>query len=136
VPDDVELPIRLGPLPDEPGRLQFRTVQTYDNGEVDRWIDDWPEGAPEPPAPGPVLDLVPGGPGGIRATTASSITTTASTTTTSTAATTAETDRAALQDSDGHSDSTVVPFAVGAVALLAIAGGVFAFIRSRRSPRT
>ncbi len=41
-PGDVDLPIRLGPLPSEPGRLQFKTVQTYDNGEVDRWIDDWP----------------------------------------------------------------------------------------------
>jgi Domain of unkown function (DUF1775) len=31
-PSDVELPIRLGPLLSEPGRLQFKTVQTYDNG--------------------------------------------------------------------------------------------------------
>jgi uncharacterized protein YcnI len=50
-PGDVELPIRLGPLPNEPGRLQFKTVQTYDNGAVARWIDDWPEGGPEPVDP-------------------------------------------------------------------------------------
>jgi uncharacterized protein YcnI len=135
-PGDVELPIRLGPLPGEPGRLQFKTVQTYDNGAVDRWIDDWPEGAPEPPAPGPVLDLVPGGPGSIPATTAPTTTTTASTTTTTIAATTTETGEAASPDSDDESDSNVVPFVVAALVILAVAGGAFAFIRSRRSPDT
>ncbi len=67
---DLLLPITLGPLPDQEGRLQFKAVQTYDNGEVDRWIGDWPAGAPEPDHPGPVLDLVAGGPGTIPATTA------------------------------------------------------------------
>jgi uncharacterized protein YcnI len=131
---DVDLPIRLGPLPGEPGRLQFKTIQAYDNGEVDRWIDEWPEGAPEPPAPGPVLDLVPGGPGSIPATTASSPSTTASTTTT-TAATTTETDQAAAEDND-DSDGNVVPWVVGAAAVLVVAAGVFAFLRARRSPHT
>jgi uncharacterized protein YcnI len=135
-PGDVELPIRLGPLPGEPGRLQFKTVQTYDNGEVDRWIDDWPEGAPQPPAPGPVLDLVPGGPGSIPATTTASTTTTVSTTTTTTAATTTETDEAAAEDTDDDSNSNVVPFLVAAAVILAVAGGIFAFVRSRRSPHT
>src|SRR5919106_4881837 len=133
---DVELPIRLGPLPGEPGRLQFKTVQTYDNGEVDRWIDDWPEGAPQPPAPGPVLDLVPGGPGSIPATTTASTTTTVSTTTTTTAATTTETAEAAAEDTDDDSNSNVVPFLVAAAVILAVAGGIFAFVRSRRSPHT
>ena len=134
-PGDVELPIRLGPLPNEPGRLQFKAVQTYDNGEVDRWIDDWPEGAPEPPAPGPVLDLVAGGPGSIPATTASSTTTIASTTTTTTASTTTDADQTAAGDTD-DSDSNVVPIVVAAAVILAVAGGVFAFVRSRRSPDT
>ena len=134
-PGDVELPIRLGPLPNEPGRLQFKAVQTYDNGEVDRWIDDWPEGAPEPPAPGPVLDLVAGGPGSIPATTASLTTTIASTTTTATASTTTDADQTAAGDTD-DSDSNVVPIVVAAAVILAVAGGVFAFVRSRRSPDT
>ncbi|MGH9192867.1 MAG: DUF1775 domain-containing protein [Acidimicrobiales bacterium] len=132
-PGDVELPIRLGPLPGEPGRLQFKTVQTYDNGEVDRWIDDWPEGAPEPPAPGPVLDLVPGGPGSIPATTPATPTTTVATTT---VATTTETDQAASQDTNDNSASNVVPFVVAAVVILAVAGGVVGLIRSRRSTHT
>jgi uncharacterized protein YcnI len=135
-PGDLELPIRLGPLPSEPGRLQFKTVQTYDNGEVDRWIDEWPEGAPEPPAPGPVLDLVPGGPGSIPATTAAPTTTAATTTTTAASTTTTEADRAAADDSDEGSDGGVVPWVVAAAVVLAVAGGGFAYLRSRRSPST
>jgi uncharacterized protein YcnI len=128
---DIALPIRLGPLPDQPGRLQFKTVQTYDNGAVIRWIDDWAQGDPEPPAPGPVLDLVPGGPGSIPATAASS-TTTASTTTTA-PATATESNQAASQDTDDDSDGNVVPLVVAAVVIVAAAGGTFAFIRARRS---
>jgi periplasmic copper chaperone A len=131
-PGDVELPIRLGPLPSEPGRLQFKTVQTYDNGEVDRWIDEWPEGAPEPPAPGPVLDLVAGGPGSIPATTAAP-STTAATTTTAASTTITEADLAAADD---DSDGNAVPWVIAAVALLAVAGGGFAYQRSRRSSPT
>jgi len=133
-PGDLELPIRLGPLPNEPGRLQFKTVQTYDNGEVDRWIDEWPEGAAEPPAPGPVLDLVPGGPGSVPATTASPTTTAATTTTTTAATTTTEADRAAASGSDNDSDGNVLPWVIAAVVVLAMAGGAFAFLRSRSSP--
>ena len=132
-PGDVELPIRLGPLPSEPGRLQFKTVQTYDNGAVDRWIDEWPEGAPEPPAPGPVLDLVPGGPGSIPATTAAPSTTAATTTTTAASTTTTEADQAAADD---DSDGNAVPWVIAAVVILAVAGGGFAYLRSRRSSPT
>jgi periplasmic copper chaperone A len=132
-PGDVELPIRLGPLPSEPGRLQFKTVQTYDNGAVDRWIDEWPEGAPEPPAPGPVLDLVPGGPGSIPAPTAAPSTTAATTTTTAASTTTTEADQAAADD---DSDGNAVPWVIAAVVILAVAGGGFAYLRSQRSSPT
>jgi periplasmic copper chaperone A len=135
-PGDLELPIRLGPLPGDPGWLQFKTVQTYANGEIDRWIDEWPEGAPEPPAPGPVLDLVPGGPGSIPATTAAPTTSAATTTTTAASTTTTGADRAAAEDTDDDSDGNVVPWVVAAVVILAVAGGGFAYLRSGRSPQT
>ena len=47
----------------DPVRLQFKALQTYSNGEIDRWIEDWPAGAPEPDHPAPVLEVVTGGPG-------------------------------------------------------------------------
>jgi uncharacterized protein YcnI len=134
--DDLDLPIRLGPLPDQPGRLQFKVVQTYDNGVVDRWIDEWPEGAPEPEHPGPVLDLVPGAAGEIPATTAAPTTTTAPTTTaTTTPVTTAGASENAASDSD---DDGGVPAAVwiigGLVVLALIAAGVYALMRRDTAP--
>jgi periplasmic copper chaperone A len=50
--------LELGPLPDTPGAtLAFPAVQTYDNGDVVRWIDPVVAGQPEPEHPAPVLNL-------------------------------------------------------------------------------
>jgi hypothetical protein len=38
--------------------LTFPSIQTYDDGEIVRWIQDTPEGGPEPDNPAPVLTLV------------------------------------------------------------------------------
>lgn len=122
-PGDVEFPITLGPLPAEPGRLQFKSIQTYDNGDSDAWIADWPEGAPEPENPGPVLDLVAGAPGSIPATTDAPTTTT-------------EAEQAASDESDDDSDSSALPIAIGVVVILAAAGGAFVYFRSRRPTDT
>ncbi len=53
--------VSLGPLPTDTDELVFKALQTYDNGEVVRWIDTAPEGAPEPEHPAPVLTLTPAG---------------------------------------------------------------------------
>jgi uncharacterized protein YcnI len=53
--------VSLGPLPTDTNELVFKALQTYDNGEVVRWIDTAPEGAPEPDHPAPVLKLTPAG---------------------------------------------------------------------------
>lgn len=56
--DDFDLSV--GPLP-EVSSLNFKTLQTYSDGTVVRWIDPpAPEGQPEPEHPAPVLTLVPG----------------------------------------------------------------------------
>jgi uncharacterized protein YcnI len=52
--------VSAGPLPDDADQLVFRAVQTYDNGEVVRWIEDTPEGGEEPEHPAPVLTLTAG----------------------------------------------------------------------------
>lgn len=54
--DSVELPIAVGPLPDVES-LTFPTVQTYDDGEVVRWIEPAPPGEPEPERPVPTLEI-------------------------------------------------------------------------------
>ncbi len=132
-PEDLELPIALGPLPTSPGRLQFKVLQTYDNGEIDRWIAEWPAGAGEPDNPGPVLDLVEGGPGEVPET--SPDTTAAQTTTIGTPPTTAgdpgATAATAEPDDDDDGASPVLIVLIVVVVLGAIGGGV-AVLRRRR----
>lgn len=70
--EDPRLPFTVGPLPDTAGQLQFKVVQTYDDGRIDRWIEEWPEGAPEPKNPGPVLRVVAGAAGTVPTTSTSS----------------------------------------------------------------
>jgi uncharacterized protein YcnI len=44
-------------VPDEPGRLTFKALQTYATGEVVRWIDATEEGQPEPEHPAPTVTV-------------------------------------------------------------------------------
>ncbi|MGH3981137.1 MAG: YcnI family protein [Pseudonocardiaceae bacterium] len=54
-----EFDVSLGPLPTDTDQLVFKALQTYDNGEVVRWIDTPAPGAAEPEHPAPVLKLTP-----------------------------------------------------------------------------
>ncbi len=49
--------ISAGPLPTKPNKLVFKTLQTYSDGEVVRWIQGTVKGAPEPEFPAPTLTL-------------------------------------------------------------------------------
>jgi periplasmic copper chaperone A len=132
-PGDLKLPIKLGPLPADAGRLQFKALQTYDNGDVERWIDDWPKGAPEPEHPGPVLDLVPGAAGVIPATTTTQAPGTTATTIAPT--TTAAGDESAADESNDSGTSPLVWLIPAAIVVIAVGGG-YAYLRSRRSSDT
>jgi uncharacterized protein YcnI len=59
-----EFNVSLGPLPTDTGTLTFKALQTYDNGQVVRWIDVAKEGQPEPEHPAPVLTLTKAAAGG------------------------------------------------------------------------
>ncbi|MDJ0342078.1 YcnI family protein [Streptomyces sp. H10-C2] len=52
-----QFPVSLGPLPADTAKLVFKTLQTYDNNQVARWIEEPKEGAPEPQNPAPSLTL-------------------------------------------------------------------------------
>lgn len=54
-----EFDVSMGPLPDDTDQLVFKALQTYDNGEVVRWIDTQAPGAAEPAHPAPVVKLAP-----------------------------------------------------------------------------
>ncbi|MET9433597.1 YcnI family protein [Streptomyces sp. NPDC006551] len=52
-----QFPLSLGQLPENTDRLVLKAIQTYDNNEVVRWIEEPKEGAAEPQNPAPVLKL-------------------------------------------------------------------------------
>ncbi len=52
-----QFPLSLGQLPEDADQLVLKAIQTYDNKEVVRWIEEQKEGAEEPQNPAPVLKL-------------------------------------------------------------------------------
>jgi uncharacterized protein YcnI len=57
---DAEWSVKVAKLPDGETRLSFKTVETYQDGEVARWIEIQQEGEAEPENPAPLLVLQPG----------------------------------------------------------------------------
>ncbi|WP_329196556.1 YcnI family copper-binding membrane protein [Streptomyces sp. NBC_01435] len=55
--DFQQFPLSIGQLPEDADQLVFKAIQTYDNKEVVRWIEEPKEGAAEPESPAPVLAL-------------------------------------------------------------------------------
>jgi len=49
--------VAFGQLPDDTDQLAFKTLQTYSDGKVVRWIEETEPGADEPEDPAPVLKL-------------------------------------------------------------------------------
>ncbi|WP_371548070.1 YcnI family protein [Streptomyces sp. NBC_00554] len=52
-----KFPLSIGALPEDADELVFKAIQTYDNKEVVRWIEEQKEGEEEPENPAPVLAL-------------------------------------------------------------------------------
>jgi uncharacterized protein YcnI len=108
--------VAFGQLPDDADQLAFKTLQTYSDGNVVRWIEEAEQGGEEPENPAPVLTLT--------AKTAADSGEAASSTSDSTSA---------AESSTSSSDSTarglgIAGLVVGVLGLLA-AG--FALVRAR-----
>ncbi|MEU8615960.1 DUF1775 domain-containing protein [Actinoplanes sp. NPDC048791] len=57
---DAEWKVKVAKLPDGETRLSFKTLETYADGEVSRWIEVQEEGKDEPDNPAPLIKLKPG----------------------------------------------------------------------------
>ncbi|MFD5633919.1 YcnI family protein [Streptomyces sp. NPDC127077] len=55
--------VAFGQLPDDVDQLTFKTLQTYSDGKVVRWIEQQQKGQEEPESPAPVLALTAEGAG-------------------------------------------------------------------------
>jgi uncharacterized protein YcnI len=51
-----QFPVSMGPLP-KTASITFKTLQTYSDGDVARWIETTPAGGAEPDHPAPALTL-------------------------------------------------------------------------------
>ena len=108
-----EFPVSLGPLPTQDS-MTFKTLQTYSDGSIVRWIDESTPGGPEPEHPAPVLHLAKAAAGGDETASA------ATPTVTKTAAAT--------------SSSNAVPLTISIIAaVLALAGLVLAGLAYKRN---
>ena len=56
---DAAYRVKIAELPTDATPVAFKTLQTYSDGHVDRWIEIPQPGDPEPPHPAPVLSLAP-----------------------------------------------------------------------------
>ena len=52
--------VKIAKLPDGQTRLSFKTLETYGNGDVSRWIEIQQPGQAEPDNPAPLVTLRPG----------------------------------------------------------------------------
>ena len=52
--------VRIAKLPDGQTRLSFKTLETYGNGDITRWIEIQQPGQAEPDNPAPLVTLKPG----------------------------------------------------------------------------
>ncbi|MFC0508367.1 YcnI family protein [Micromonospora costi] len=114
-----EFPISLGPLP-QVDTMVFKTLQTYSDGNVSRWIEEPTPGGEEPEDPAPVLTLTAASPSASAA---------------PVAATAPEAD-----DDDDEGEGNGAALGLGIAGLIAGLGGLalggLAFARTRRGPAT
>ncbi|MGW1005564.1 YcnI family copper-binding membrane protein [Streptomyces sp. NPDC002520] len=103
--------VAFGQLPDDTGQLTFKTLQTYSDGKVARWIEE-PSGGEESENPAPVLGLTAGG---------------------ETKAPVAKSEAAGTAKAAGASDSTARGLGIAGlvVGALGLAAAAFALVRGR-----
>jgi uncharacterized protein YcnI len=113
--------VAFGQLPEDTGQLTFKTLQTYSDGNVVRWIEEAAAGDAEPENPAPVLKLTAKESEGGEETPAASASTAATAT------------KPTATASSSGSDSTARGLGIAGliVGVLGLAAGAFAVVRSR-----
>ncbi|MFI0962222.1 YcnI family protein [Streptomyces sp. NPDC021080] len=123
--------VAFGQLPDDVDQLTFKTLQTYSDGKVVRWIEQSQKGEEEPESPAPVLALTAKGSGEEPASTATGAA--GSDASSSSSDSSAEKSTASAKSSDSTARALgTAGLIVGALGLLAAAFAVVR-VRSARS---
>ncbi|MEU3920291.1 DUF1775 domain-containing protein [Streptomyces sp. NPDC029004] len=125
---DAAYSITVTQLPDATS-LAFKTLETYGDGSVDRWIE-LPSGGAEPENPAPVLALKPAVPGATASTAAPTPAPSASAATTEPSTSTSEKPTEKADEKDSGGNATTVAIVVAAV-VVAAGLGLWWFRRNR-----
>jgi hypothetical protein len=120
---DAQYRVKISKLPVDAPSLPFKTLQTYSDGRVDRWIGIQEPGGPAPEMPAPIL-VVQGA--------APSATATTATPTESPTAPAAATSDAAGAAEESTSTTPTVWWVAGALALVAAIVALSLWLRRRR----
>ncbi|GAA0682517.1 YcnI family protein [Kitasatospora atroaurantiaca] len=126
-----EYKIKVRQLPDAK-ELAFKSLVTYTDGQVDRWIE-LPQGGSKPEHPAPVLKLTAAAPGAAPLAASPSASAGPSVPATTSTPTAQPAPLLAVHSDGGSSDRT--PVLIGIVAAVLVAGGGVAWWR-RRSARS
>jgi uncharacterized protein YcnI len=122
--------VKIAKLPDGETRLSFKTLETYGDGSVVRWIEIQEPGQPEPDNPAPLVTLKPG-PSTAAATSAAPSPTPAETSASPAAAVTS-----AAADLPGDEDSGGSTWWIWViVAVVLIGAGIVLVLRRRNAAR-
>ncbi|WP_436846057.1 DUF1775 domain-containing protein [Streptomyces shenzhenensis] len=128
---DAEHSIKVTQLPNAK-ELAFKTVETYSDGRISRWIE-LPTGGKEPEQPAPVLKLTAAAPGAASLapspTESAPPSPTASATESTVATAGSKSDAAAAQDDQNGSTGVLIGSVLAGLALLG--GGVWVLVRRR-----
>ncbi|MFE3168835.1 YcnI family protein [Streptomyces sp. NPDC059224] len=110
--------VAFGQLPEDADQLTFKTLQTYSDGKVVRWIEEAGSGGEEPENPAPALKLTAKGADDVGAAAAPATQSSA---------------KATPAASAGSSDSTARGLGIAGliVGVLGLAAATFAFVRTR-----
>lgn len=127
--------VAFGQLPDDAGQLAFKTLQTYSDGNVVRWIEETQKGGEEPENPAPMLSLTAksaGETGSDADSGADASGDSASGSSTSSASSKAP---AAAAETASSSDSTARGLGIAGlvVGVLGLGAAAFALVRGRRA---
>ena len=120
--------VKIAKLPDGETRLSFKTLETYGDGSIVRWIEIQEPGQPEPDNPAPLVTLKPG-PSAAATSAGPAPVVSATDPTTSAASPVAE-----LAGDEGSGGSTWWIWVIVAVVL--IGGGAFLVLRRRTAARS
>jgi Domain of unkown function (DUF1775) len=124
---DADTELGIAKLPATATVLVFKTLVTYSDGHVDRWIDETTPGAAEPEHPAPTVSLQPAAPGSV---VTPSSTDTAGTAESNSNASSTPAPAAPVADSNS---SSPIGWIIGGAVLLAIVIAAVLFLRRRRA---